>query len=251
MLALLVVVLLLAACGRDREAEAGGAIVVAAASDLAAAMPELAAAFERMSGVRVDATLGSSGQIANQVLQGAPIDVFASADRGWIDRLEEAGRLDGGIPPALYAFGRVVMVVPPGRTAPRDLAALRDPVYARIAIANPEHAPYGVAAREALMQAGLWDELQPRLVIGENVRQAHQLAATGSVDVALTAWALVGGAASPEWTLVPETHAPLAQTVAAIADRQNAEDARAFVRFMTSHAARDILVRHNLVVPQQ
>jgi molybdate transport system substrate-binding protein len=233
------------ACGGGGD----GSIVVAAASDLAAAMPALVEAFERESSVRVDATLGSSGQIANQVLHGAPVDVFASADRGWIDRLAGEGRLDNGSDPVVYAYGRLVLVVPPGRVPPASVDELRDVAWRRIAIANPEHAPYGVAAREALEHAGLWDLLQERLVIGENVRQTYQYARAGSVDVAIAAWSLVESE-SDRWTLVPETHNRLEQTVAAIGGRPNAEAARAFVRFMASPAARDILRRYNFVVPE-
>jgi molybdate transport system substrate-binding protein len=235
-------------------APAGGAtdaIVVAAASDLAAALPALLQAFEEESGYRVVASLGSSGQIANQVLHGAPIDVFLSADRGWVDRLEEAGRLDPAADRVLYAYGLLVLLSPAGRTPLADVDALRDDGIRRIAIANPEHAPYGVAARQVLTRAGLWDALQPRLIIAENVRQAQQFAETGSVDVALTARSLVSVDAD-SWVLIPDSlHAPLAQTGAAMSGRPDSVAARAFLRFMAGPAARDILARAGFLLPEQ
>jgi molybdate transport system substrate-binding protein len=237
----------LTACGGP-SAAARGALLVGAASDLAAAMPALIAAFETETGIRSQVTLGSSGQLAHQILYGAPIDAFVSADRGWIALLDEAGRLDPGSE-RLYAYGRLVLLARGDALPPRDLSALRDASMRRIAMANPEHAPYGAAAREALTSVGLWEELQPRLVIAENVRQAQQFVETGSVDVALTAWSLVDSQAT-NWTLVPEAlHTPLAQTAAAVAGRDRVAQAREFVRFMAGPAAAEILGRYNFVLP--
>jgi molybdate transport system substrate-binding protein len=243
--AVLSVALLLAACGpRDAAPE----LLVAAASDLAGAMPELAAGFEAETGIRVVATLGSSGQIAQQILQGAPVDVFLSADRIWVERLAEAGRVapDGR---ALYARGRLALITASGRAQVETLDALADPGVRRIAIANPEHAPYGRAAREALASAGVLEGVADRLVFGENVRQALQFVATGNVDAAIAALSLVD-AMTPPWTVVPEAlHQPLLQEGAVVAGRPNGAAAAAFLRYLTSDAGREILVGYRFELP--
>jgi molybdate transport system substrate-binding protein len=233
------------ACGMPAG---GDTILIAAASDLAAALPELTRAFQEESGTRVEATLGSSGQLAQQVLQGAPIDVFLSADEEWIDRLEAAGRVD----PAsrrVYAHGVVVLLA--GRVAdpPRTLTQLTAPEFARIALANPEHAPYGRAAREALESSGLYAALQERLVLAENVRQTIQFAETGSVDVAFSALSLMDSTRH-RWVVVPAgSHLLLAQTAAAVTGRGREEAARHFIEFLTAPRGREILERYRFVLP--
>jgi molybdate transport system substrate-binding protein len=242
---LLTAVLLSAACGGRAPSDS---ILVAAASDLAGAMPEFAAAFEAETGVRVDATLGSSGQLAQQVMQGAPVDVFLSADEQWVDRLYEARIIDPGSR-AVYAYGVLVMLA--GRTIdpPQSLSELAGAEYERIAIANPEHAPYGRAAREALQNAGVFDAAEGRLVLAENVRQTVQFAETRAVDVAISALSLMDSTRH-RWTIVPAgSHMPLAQTAAVVADRPQQEAARAFVEFILGPDGREILARYRFVLP--
>jgi molybdate transport system substrate-binding protein len=242
---LLTAVLLAAACGGNAATDT---ILVAAASDLAGAMPELAAAFEAETGVRVDATLGSSGQLAQQVLQGAPVDVFLSADEIWVDRLETAQRIDAGSR-AVYAYGVLVLLAGRITEPPQSVAALAAAEFERIAIANPEHAPYGRAAREALHNAGVFAAAESRLVLAENVRQTVQFAETRAVDVAISALSLVDSTRH-RWTVVPPgSHMPLAQTAAVVADRPQQEAARAFVEFILGPGGRDILARYHFVLP--
>jgi molybdate transport system substrate-binding protein len=242
------IVLLAASCtpGEPRRGE----LLVAAASDLAAAMPALAAAFEAESGVRVAATLGSTGQLAQQILSGAPVDVFLSADAGWVQRLVDAGLVqpDGRAP---YARGVLVIVTRAQRAAPFErLEQLAAPGVGRVAIANPEHAPYGRAAREALQSAGVWDALAERIVFAENVRQTLQFVATGNVDAAISALALMDERA-PRWVAVDTAlHAPLLQEAAVIAGRPHEAHAAAFVRFLTGDAGRAILARHRFMLPE-
>lgn len=238
-------VLLLVGCAPPSGA---GEILVAAASDLAGAMPELADAFEAESEVRVVATLGSSGQLAQQVMQGAPVDVFLSADGGWVDRLEQAGRLAAGTR-AVYANGVLVLVAGRETSPPMSIGELADPQYSRIAMANPEHAPYGIAARQALESAGIHENVESRLILAENVRQAVQFAETRSVDVSIAALSLMDSARH-RWTRVPaELHEPLAQTAAVIAGRPRTDAARAFVTFLLGPGGREILGRHQFVLP--
>ncbi|MBR9990653.1 MAG: molybdate ABC transporter substrate-binding protein [Gemmatimonadetes bacterium] len=237
---------LLVGCGAPSAPQAE--ILVAAASDLAGAMPELAAAFEAESGVRVVATLGSSGQLAQQTLQGAPVDVFLSADAGWVDRLERAGRLADGTR-AVYAMGVLVLLAGRDTSPPSAVEELARDQYSRIALANPEHAPYGIAARQALESAGIHETVQSRLILAENVRQAVQFAETRSVDVSLAALSLMDSVRH-RWVRVPmDLHEPLAQTAAVIADRPHTDAARAFVVFLLGPRGREILLRYQFVLP--
>jgi molybdate transport system substrate-binding protein len=243
---LILLVLLLVGCGPRSAAQ--GEILVAAASDLAGAMPELAAAFEARSGLRVVATLGSSGQLAQQTLQGAPVDVFLSADEGWVDRLEESGRLEAGTR-AVYAYGVLVLLAGRVTEPPATLQQLVDPTYSRVALANPEHAPYGVAARQALESAGLYAVLADRLILAENVRQTVQFAETRSVDVSMAALSLMDSTRH-RWNVVPmELHQPLAQTAAVVAGRPQTVASRAFVDFLLGDEGREILARYRFVLP--
>jgi molybdate transport system substrate-binding protein len=238
--------LLVTAC--DGGEQPRGELLVAAASDLALAMPQLAAEFEEASGIAVRATLGSSGQLAQQVLQGAPVDIFLSADRGWVERLAAAGRVapDGR---AVYARGLLVLVTAAHRPPLAGIAELAAPAVRRVAIANPEHAPYGRAAREALQSAGVWDALDGRIIIAENVRQALQFVGTGNVDAAVAALTLVSDDAAA-FVIVPETlHAPLVQEAAVIAGRPLQAEAAEFLRFLTGPRGRAILERHRFILP--
>ncbi len=157
---------------------------IAAAADLKFALSEIAYAFQAETGKSLKLSFGSSGNFTHQIEQGAPFELFLSADENYVFRLAERGLTrDRGVP---YAIGRVGIFVPHGSTLTADAdlkdltAALADGRIRRFAIANPEHAPYGRAAQEALKTAGLWDEIKPNLVLGENASQAMQFAASGA-----------------------------------------------------------------------
>ena len=160
--------------------------VVAAAADLNAALPEVARLFTQKTGQAVRLTFGSSGSFTQQIENGAPFQVFLCADEAYVQRLSAAGKTDGQ--GALYATGRIGLFLPKGSriradAALRDLgAAARDGRLQKFAIANPEHAPYGRAAQEALTSLRVWTAIQPKLVLGENVAQATQFATSGSAQ---------------------------------------------------------------------
>jgi molybdate transport system substrate-binding protein len=239
----------LASCdGRSAQQQE---LLVGAASDLALAMPALAAAFEEEAGIRINVTLGSSGQLAQQVLQGAPIDVFMSADRLWVERLAEGGRTNAEHR-AVYARGRLALVTSAHRQRRFDsLDELAAADVRRVAIANPDHAPYGRAAREALHAAGLRESLGGRLVIAENVRQTLQFTGTGNVDAAIAALPLMGDDTT-YWVEVPETlHAPLVQEAAVVTGRPMEPAALEFLRFLTGPRGREILQRHRFILPDE
>ena len=245
-------VLLGAAPAAGREAAAP---LVAAASDLHFALAEVATAFERATGERVRLVVGSSGNFTRQILQGAPFEMFFSADEEYVAQLQRAGATrDGG---ALYAIGRIALLVPEGSPLRADgsLADLRAALAAghvtRFAIANPEHAPYGRRAEEALRRAGLWEAIRPRLVLGENVSQAAQFAASGNAQGGIVAYSL---ALSPQVAsgsrhalIAAEWHAPLRQRV--VLTRKAGPAAERFYRYVQEPAAREILRRHGFAAP--
>jgi len=165
-------------------------IQVAAAADLSVAFEEMGRLFQARTGQQVTFSFGASGVLAKQLSQGAPFDLFAAANAAFVDNAVQAGACDGSTK-ALYARGHIVVWTKHGGPVVRTLAELRNPDIKHIAIANPDHAPYGKAAREALTRAGLWPALEAKIVQAENVRQALQFAQTGNADVAIVALSLV------------------------------------------------------------
>lgn len=231
---------------------------VAAASDLRYALDEIAATFQADTGRRLRVVYGSSGNFARQIEQGAPFELFLSADEAFVERLADRGLTrDRG---ALYGIGRIALFAPTGSplTPDPELAGLRRLLQAgtgnwRFAIANPEHAPYGRAAEEALRSLGLWDSVAPRLVLGENVSHAAQFATTGNSVGGIIAYSLV---LAPElagrgtFALLPETlHAPLRQRMVLL--RSAGETASLFYAYLRQPTARQVLVRFGFVLPEE
>lgn len=230
--------------------------VIAAASDLNFALTEIAGQFARARGERVELVFGSSGTLTRQIRDGAPFEVFLSADESFVEQLVAAGLTrDRG---TLYAIGRIVLFAPAGSPLAPDegldgLARLMaGGRVTRFAIANPEHAPYGRAAEAALRKSGLWKYLQPRLVLGDNVSQAAQLATTGNAVGGIIAYSL---ALAPNvksrgaFALIPEAdHAPLRQRMvrlrraSAIADR--------FYEYLQDAPARAVFERYGFTLPR-
>jgi molybdate transport system substrate-binding protein len=228
---------------------------IAAAADLQFALEDIARLFAEQTGQQVQLTFGSSGNFVRQIEQGAPFQMFLSADEAYVFRLADKGLTrDRG---EVYAIGRVVIFAPHDSSLKVDeyLSGLHEALAAgriqRFAIANPEHAPYGRAAREALKSRGLWEAVQPFLVLGENVAQAAQFATTGNSQGGIIAYSLV---LSPvmrplgRWALLPENRRePLRQRMVLLA---NAGDtAGRFFAHMRQPAARDILRRYGLALP--
>jgi molybdate transport system substrate-binding protein len=231
--------------------------VVAAASDLQFALTEVAEAFTRETEREVKLTFGSSGNFFRQIQQGGPFQMFLSADAQFVFDLAAQGlTADDG---TLYAVGRIVMVVPHGSLLTADgmladlKAALADGRLKKFAIANPQHAPYGRRAEEALRHAGLWEAIEDRLVFGENVAQAAQFAMSGATQGGIIAYSL---ALSPEvaklgpYALIPEDwHQPLYQRMALI--KGAGETAQSFHAFMQGPSARAIMRRHGFALPNK
>jgi len=230
---------------------------IAAAADLRYAVEEIAASFLAETGQEVRVSFGSTGNFARQIREGAPFEMFMAADEQYVLGLARDGFLrDKG---RLYAEGRVAIAVPKAGSPLRadgtleDLrAALADGRVTRFAIANPEHAPYGVRAREALRHAELWEALQPVMVLGENVSQAAQFALSGSTDGGIIAWSLAMAPqlqAHGDFALIPaDWHEPLLQRMALARDAGPA--AEAFYAHVQQPAARQILARYGFALPE-
>lgn len=228
---------------------------IAAASDLQFALAEVAAAFTAETGLEVKLTFGSSGNFARQIRQGAPFEMYLAADEDYVLDLAKDGFTRGE--GALYALGRIVIIVPHGSPLRPDgsledlQAALEDGRVQKFAIANPEHAPYGRRAQEALRHAGLWQAIEDRLVLGENVSQAAKFATSGSAEGGIVAYSL---ALSPKvsalarFELIPqEWHDPLQQRMALLKDA--GPTAERFFVFLQGPAARAIMRRYGFVLP--
>ena len=232
---------------------------VAAAADLKFALAEIAQVFGQDTGRKLRISYGSSGNFTQQIEQGAPFELFLSADENYVFRLADKGiAADRG---TLYAIGRVVLFAPHGSTLKADeqladlKAALADGRLKRFAIANPEHAPYGRAARAALKHAGLWEAIQPKLALGENASQATQFAAAGSSQGGIVPLSL---SRAPEiarlgtFAPIPAAwHAdePLRQRM--VLTKKAGETARAFHAYLQQPAARAIFVRYGFVLPDE
>ncbi len=230
--------------------------VIAAASDLQFALPEVAARFEDETGHALRLSFGSSGNMRRQIAQGAPFELFLSADEAYVLALHAEGHtVDEGV---LYAIGRIVLIAPrndPAGIVDGGLDRLVERLGAaspgRFAIANPEHAPYGVAARQALESAGAWDAVSPRLVLGENVSQAARYALSGETAGGIVAYSLALAPvveAQARHVLIPEAlHAPLRQRM--VLTRGAGDIARAFYAWLQGEVAREILARHGFEAP--
>ena len=246
---------LAAGCGGDDGATAsgqrsggqrsGGQIIVAAASDLRPAFTELGERFQELAGIRVAFSFGSSGQLAEQIVNGAPFDLFASASVEFVDEVLDAGRGDPATK-ATYAFGRIVVWSPKHKYRLSDLA---DADVRTVAIANPDHAPYGQAAREALERSGALAAVEGKLVLGENVADTQRLAMSGNADAAIIALSLAL-ASGGKWTPVSERlHEPLEQALVVTGEGANAARARRFARFLGGEHGRAIMRRYGFLLP--
>jgi molybdate transport system substrate-binding protein len=241
---------LLAACGSSDRRPGGDALLVLAASDLQLALPEVVRAFEAETGQRVQTVFGSTGNLTMQIEQGAPADLFLAANEQFIDRLEEAGLVDPGTRRG-YATGRLALAWREGVGPPASLADLADPRFGAIALANPEHAPYGVAGREALQAAGVWDAVQPRLVLAENVAQAVQFVQSGNADAGVVALPVVialPGSLHAE--IDPALHRPLRQVGAVLRDAVDPFAGERFLEFLVGPSGREILERYGFEAPE-
>jgi molybdate transport system substrate-binding protein len=242
--------LLLPGCNRkSSQMKATSELTVAAAADLAPAFEEMGRLFEQQTKVHVVFSFGSTGLLAQQIANGAPMDLFAAANVSYIDDLEKKGFT---IPNSktIYARGRITLwTTKDAKFKPQAINDLTQSQVGRIGIANPDHAPYGVAAREALQSAGIWEAVKPKLIFADNIRQTLQFAQTGNVDVSIVALSLSINS-DGTWVLIPESlHQPLNQACAVIKTTRHENEARQFESFINSEPGRAVMRKYGFAIP--
>jgi molybdate transport system substrate-binding protein len=231
-----------------------GVVTVAAAADLLYAMNDIASRFEKATGCTLRVSTGSSGNFLTQIENGAPFDIFFSADIEYPKKLEAEGLAAPGST-YLYAVGKIVLWV--GKNSPLDinkgLAVLRDPAVKKVAIANPRHAPYGRAAVEALRNAGLYDAVKDRLVLGEDISQAAEFVESENADAGILALSLV---LSPtlkdkgrDWPIPEKLYAPIEQGAVLLRDAQNPQGAQALLDYIKTRAGKALLEHYGFALP--
>jgi molybdate transport system substrate-binding protein len=230
-------------------------IRVAAAADLEFAMKDVAAQFEKQTGTKVDVTYGSSGNFFSQLQNGAPFDLFFSADIGYPRTLEAAGLAEPGTVYE-YAIGRIAIWTP--ADAKVDVVrlgwkTLLDARVQKIAIANPEHAPYGRAAVAALKKAGIYDQVKAKLVYGENISQAAQFVQSGNAQAGIVAMSLAvspGMKEGKRWEIAVDMHPSIEQAAILLKTSRNKTSARAFLEFVKSEGGRATLSKYGFTIPR-
>jgi len=229
-------------------------IRVAAAADLKFAMQDVAAQYEKRSGTKVDVTYGSSGNFFSQLQNGAPFDLFFSADIDYPRKLEAAGLAEPGTLYE-YAVGRIAIWTP--ADAKVDVTrlgwkTLLDPSVQKISIANPEHAPYGRAAVAALEKAGIYEQVKAKLVYGENISQAAQFVQSGNAQAGIVAMSLAvspGMKDGKRWEIPADMHPAIEQAAILLKSAQNKDAARAFLEFVKSDTGRATLATYGFTFP--
>ena len=227
-------------------------VTIAAAADLKFALDEIVTGFKKTHPAdAVEVVYGSSGKFHSQIRQGAPYDLFFSADIAYAHELVTAGFAASEVKP--YAFGRIVLWSTSLDASQMTLASLADPKITRIAIANPRHAPYGKRAEEALRASGLWDKVESKLVYGENIAHSAQFVQTGNAQVGIIALAL---ALSPElaskggyWLIPDQLHEPLEQGFIITKRAAGRALARQFADYMGSQSARVVMRQYGFALP--
>jgi molybdate transport system substrate-binding protein len=229
-----------------------GQIHIAAAADLRFAMDEIVALFTKSHpGNRIEVSYGSSGKFFAQIRNGAPFDLFFSADSELPEKLVQEGLAIPEVEP--YALGRIVLWRPGSDAQPLTLANLPREENRRIAIANPKHAPYGMRAVEALKAAQVWDAVESRLVFGENIAQAAQFVQTGNADIGIIALSLAlapAFAGKGNYTLIPaDLHQPLRQGFVILKHGEDKALAKAFAAYFGNPEVRQIMSRYGFSLP--
>lgn len=228
-------------------------ITVAAAADLKFAMDEIVITFKKAnSGDEIDVIYGSSGKFHTQIQQGAPYDLYFSADISFPRELAKKGFSASEVKP--YAFGRIVLWSASLDATKMTLSSLTDPKITRIAIANPKHAPYGKRAEEALRASNLWDQVEPKLVYGENISHTAQLVQTKNAQVGIIALALAINselASKGGYWLIPDNmHEPLEQGFIITKEGANNALAKRFADYMGGKPARAVMTKYGFVLPE-
>jgi molybdate transport system substrate-binding protein len=244
-------------CAAALPVSAAGEITVAAAADLNLALSEIAATYQKQTGNTVRLSFGSSGNLFNQVQNGAPFDLFLSADVDYPKKLIEAG-LAERTSLYRYARGRLVLWLPTSSSLDverRGMEVLLDPSVKKIAIANPQHAPYGRAAVAALRHFGIYDKIADRLVLGENVSQSAQFVESGNAQAGIVALSHALAPAMKDkgryWEIPADAYPVLEQAAVIVSRSANKKEAAAFLEYLKSPEATQVLRRHGFSLPEE
>jgi molybdate transport system substrate-binding protein len=253
--AVLAVSLFLTARSSAQADKPSSELTVAAAADLSSALKDIGDGFEKKTGISVRLSFGASGALTQQIENGAPFDVFLSADMDYPRQLIREGQADGPAP-YQYAVGKLVLWVPadsPLDVEHKGMSVLLDPFVKKISIANPQHAPYGRAAVEALKHAGLYDRLSDKFVTGENISQAAQFVESGNAQAGFVALAHAIAPAMKGkgryWEVPADYYAPLAQGVVVISRSSHKKEARQFLDYLKTSPAKEVLQKYGFTLP--
>ena len=239
---------LITGCNRTPPTPPAGELHVAAAANLTRALSELGAEYQRRVNVRIVPSYGATAQLAQQIENGAPFDVFMSADRRHVDQIAARGF---ALPDTAATYARGVLVLwAPRRPDVRNLEELDGPKNMVIVLARPELAPYGAASVEALKKMGLWDKLEKRVAYAPSISVAKQWADSGNGDVAFTAMALIVDEPGNYFLIDPGLYTPIDQEMCVLKNAANPATARAFEQFVLGGDAREILRRYGYGLPQ-
>jgi molybdate transport system substrate-binding protein len=248
----LALLILAPACRQQRKGDnlsISNEIIVASAANLTDAFGELGKQFTSQTGIRVTFSFGSTAELAKQIENGAPFDVFAAADVEHIDKLDHLGLLTPGTR-AVYARGRLVMWIPAGsRVSINRVEDITREEIGRIAIAKPDVAPYGQAAVESLRALNLWAQIEPKVIYGQNVSQTKQYVATGNAEVAFIPLALVKPGEGNYVELDERLHQPIDQALAVVGGSMKQRAGSRFVEFVLSSEGQMLLQKHGYDLP--
>ena len=240
----LLLVLVIAACtSHKKNAPDDTQLIIAAAANLTEAFAEIGPKFTDKTGIRVVFSFGATADLAKQIENGAPFDVFASADTEHVEQLEKENLLTPGTR-AIYARGRLVMWLPPSSSLKAArIEDITDKQFERIAIAKPDVAPYGRATVESLRALGIWSDIEGKVIYAQNVSQAKQYTATGNAEVAFIPLGLVKPGEGSYVEVSDELHQPINQALGVVKESPKQAQARRFVDFLLSPEGRDLLVK--------
>ncbi len=248
--AVICIVCCLGFTGCNKSALQKPEVAIAAAANLAAVFQIIGPRFEARTGIHPVFSFASTAQLAHQIENAAPFDVFTAADSKHVQELQQKGLLAPGSR-AIYARGVLALWIPPQRHAPvNELADLAKSEVRFIAIAKPELAPYGQAAVESLQRLGIWPQLQGKIVYSENISAAKQYGASGNADAVFTAYSLVMREAGRVIRMDEKLHQPIDQELGIVANSKRPVLARKFVDFLLAGEGRDILRDHGYQIPE-
>lgn len=234
--------------GCNNNVDTDQTIYVAAASDLYHALTEIGDKFSQETGIQIEFTYGATGLLTQQIQEGAPFDLFLAAHESFIDRLIERNAVFEDSK-EYYTIGRIVMMTTTEEEVTLDKDFLLSPDVKNITIANPEHAPYGKAAKETLETWGIWEDIQSKLVFGENVRQSYQYVESGNADVGIIALALMSRTDANYQLIDEDTHQPIMQALGIPTQTEKRKLSQQFVDFLLSEQGQGILKTYGFDKP--